>query len=173
MLREAGREADALALLESALQRQPDNLELLYETALLAERQGKPEVLEKRLKRLLELKPDHAHALNALGYSWADRNIHLAEAEALLVKAVQLAPEDRSSWTAWAGCSSVRASSTRRCRHLSAPMRSRPIRKLPPHLGEVLWRLERRDEARRLLKEAASRNPDSDVLAAVIKKLQP
>lgn len=173
LLREAGREADALALLESALQRQPDNLELLYETALLAERQGKPEVLEKRLKRLLELKPDHAHALNALGYSWADRNIHLAEAEALLIKAVRLAPEDPFIMDSMGWVLFRQGKLDEALQTLERAYAIKADPEIAAHLGEVLWRLERKDEARRLLKEAVGRNPDSDVLAAVIKKLQP
>ncbi len=173
LLREAGREPEALALLERALQRQPDNIELLYETALLAERQGKPEVLESRLKRLLVLKPEHAHALNALGYSWADRNVHLAEAEALLVKAVRLAPDDPFIMDSmgWLLYRQGKLDAALQTLERAYALKADP--EIAAHLGEVLWQLGRQDEARRLLKEAAGRNPESDVLAAIIKKLLP
>jgi len=173
LLREAGREPEALALLESALLRQPENLELLYETALLAERQGKPEVLESRLKKLLALKPDHAHALNALGYSWADRNIHLGEAEALLVKAVRLAPDDPFIMDSmgWVLYRQGKLNEALQILERAYALKADP--EIAAHLGEVLWRLERKDEARQLLDEAARRNPDNDVLAAAIKKLLP
>lgn len=88
LLREAGRHNDAYIVLDSALSVQPDNPELLYEAGLTAERIGKPELLETHLKHLLiTVKPDHAHALNALGYSLAERNIRLPEAHDLITKA--------------------------------------------------------------------------------------
>ena len=82
LLREAGRTADALAVLDAGLAAQPDQQELLYESALVAERLGRIDIFEARLKRLLQLKPDHAHALNAMGYSLAERNVRLDEAQA-------------------------------------------------------------------------------------------
>ena len=173
LLREAGHAGEALGLLENALGKQPDDADLLYESAMLADRLGKHELLERRLKHLLVLKPEHAHALNALGYSWADRNIHLVEAERLVAKAVQLAPEDpfimdSLGWVQY------------RQGHLGEALmtlkRAYGIRNDPEiaaHLGEVLWKLDRRDEARQVLEEAAQRNPDNEVLAGVIKKLLP
>ena len=80
LLREAGRHNEAYIVLDRALAAQPNDSELLYEAALTAERIGKPEILEMHLKHLLALKPDHAHALNALGYSLAERNQRLPEA---------------------------------------------------------------------------------------------
>ena len=94
LLRDAKREAEASVVLETALKLQPDNVELLYDSALLAERLGKKTVTETRLKRVLELKPNHAHAMNALGYTWADQNRRLDEADQLITKALALQPND-------------------------------------------------------------------------------
>lgn len=173
LLRDAGRETEALALLEGALARQPDNPELLYETALLSERQGKPEILEKRLKRLIELKPEHAHALNALGYSLAERNVRLDEAEKLISKAVSLAPEDPFIMDSlgWVQYRQGKLKEALQTLERAYTIKADP--EIAAHLGEVLWSLERKDEAKSLLREAARKNPENEVLAGVIKKLLP
>jgi tetratricopeptide (TPR) repeat protein len=173
LLREAGRGAEALSLLDNALLKQPDNTDLLYEVAMLADRQGKHELLERRLKHLLSLKPDHPQALNALGYSWADRNIHLGEAERLIAKAVQQAPEDPYIMDSlgWVFFRQGRLAESLKTLERAYGIQADP--EIAAHLGEVLWKLERKDEARQLLTEAARKNPENEVLGSVIKKLLP
>ena len=77
-----------------ALASAPDSVPLLYDTAMAAERLNQVAVMEKQLRRIIELKPDYAHAYNALGYSLADRNLRLPEALQLIEKAHALAPDD-------------------------------------------------------------------------------
>ena len=89
--REPAREA--FDLLGEALQKSPDQPDLLYDHALTAEKLDRFDVLESSLKRLIQLKPDHAHAYNALGYSFAERNMRLPEAKQLIEKALELAPD--------------------------------------------------------------------------------
>ena len=173
LLREAGRQNDAYIILETALTSQPDNLELLYETALTAERIGKPEILETHLKHLLKLKPDHAHALNAMGYSLAERNIRLPEAHELISKALSLMPDDpfimdSLGWVLYRQGKLPEALSTlEKCYGIKADP------EIAAHLGEVLWAMGRQDEARRILTSAAKLNPENEVLAAAIKKFKP
>jgi tetratricopeptide (TPR) repeat protein len=173
LLREANRQNDAYIVLETALTTQPDNPELLYETALTAERIGKPELLEKHLKHLLEIKPEHAHALNALGYSWTERNIRLPEARDLITKALSLSPEDpfimdSMGWVLFRQGNLPEALQT-----LENAYKLKADPEIAAHLGEVLWTANRKDDARRLLKDAAKANPDNEVLNDVIKKLLP
>ena len=173
LLREAGRHAEAFTLLETALKNQPDSPELLYESALTAERLGKPEVLEAHLTRLLKIAPEHAHALNALGYSWAERNIRLPEAHELISRALSLMPEDpfimdSLGWVLYRQGKLGEALTTlQRAYSLKADP------EIAAHIGELLWAMNRKDEARRLLSEAARQNPDSEVLNATLKKLLP
>ena len=173
LLREANRQNDAHVVLETALATQPDSLELLYEAALTAERIGKPDLLEKHLKRLLAIKPDNAQALNALGYSWTERNIHLPEARELITKALSLAPDDpfimdSMGWVLYRQGKLPEALQT-----LETAYKLRADPEIAAHLGEALWTANRRDDARRLLQDAAKANPDNEVLNDVIKKLLP
>lgn len=173
MLRDAKRYNDAYIALESGLTTQPDNPDLLYEAALTAERMGKPELLEAHLKQLLAHTPEHAHALNALGYSWAERNVNLAEAHDLIVKASALIPEDpfimdSLGWVLFRQGKLEAALQT-----LQNAYRIKADPEIAAHLAEVLWRLNRQAEAKRLLDTAQRQNPDNEVLANVIKKLQP
>ncbi len=173
LLREANRPNEAYIVLETALSTQPDNPELLYEAALSAERLGKPEILEKNLTRLIRLKPDHAHALNALGYSWADRNIRLTEAHELISRAAKLMPEDPFIMDSLGWVLYRQGKLTEALQTLERAYAIKADPEIAAHIGELLWQMNRKDEARRLLSDAARQNPDSDVLAATIKKLLP
>ena len=173
MLREAGRDSEAYELLEATLAKQPDNPELLYEAALTAERLGKPEVLEKHLGRLIELKPDHAHANNALGYSLAERNIRLDEAHKLIAHALALSPKDPFIMDSMGWVLFRQGKLPEALKTLQTAYGIKADPEIAAHLGEVLWAMGRKDEAARLLQEAAKKSPDNAVLAAALKKFQP
>lgn len=171
LLRETGQFEEAYALLDSAVKEQPGNEDILYEAALMAERVGKPEILEAHLTRLLSMKPDHPNALNALGYSWADRNIRLGEAETLIQKALEQRPGDpfimdSLGWVFFRQGKVDEALST-----LEKAYTIRADPEIAAHLGEVLWTKGRREDARKIMQEAATRHPGNDVLRDTIKKL--
>jgi tetratricopeptide (TPR) repeat protein len=173
LLREAGRPADAFAVLDAGLATQPDQVDLLYETALAAERAGQPEVMERHLRRLIELRPDHAHAYNALGYSLADRNLRLDEAAQLVDKALELAPEDpyildSRGWVLFRQGDSAGAAEV-----LKKAFGLRADPEIAAHLGEVLWALGRRDEAIDIWDKAAKASPGNETLTATIKRFKP
>jgi tetratricopeptide (TPR) repeat protein len=170
LLRDAGRHADAYAVLEQGLSQHPDQPDLLYETALTAEKTGHNDVLERNLRRLIELKPDHAHAYNALGYSLADRNERLDEAQQLIDKALQLAPEDpfildSKGWVLFRRGDAAGALDV-----LKKAFGIRADPEIAAHLGEVLWSLGRKAEAAKTWQDAAKANPGNDVLLGTIKK---
>ncbi|MDP2794211.1 MAG: tetratricopeptide repeat protein [Sulfurisoma sp.] len=173
LLREADRTVDALAVLDEGLAAQPDQPELLYESALVAERIGRIDTFESRLKRLLQLKPDHAHALNALGYSLAERNLRLDEAQQLIDRALALAPDDPFILDSKGWVRFRRGDSPGALDALQRAFAIRPDPEIAAHLGEVLWTLGRRDDATRTWSEAAKAHPGNDVLTATIKRFQP
>jgi len=173
LLREAGRPADAFAVLEGGLASTPDQPELLYEAALAAEKVGRTDTLEKYLRRLIEIKPDHAHAYNALGYSLADRGERLEEAGRLIDKALQITPDDpfildSKGWLLYR-CGDMSGALDVLQRALS--LRADP--EIAAHYGEVLWMLGRQDEAVKAWNEAAKTSPGNAALAATIKRFVP
>lgn len=173
LLREAGRVADAHAVLVDGLAQQPDQPELLYEVALLAEKLGRVDELESRLRRLIELRPDHAHALNALGYSLADRKTRLGEARELIERALALAPNDpfildSKGWVLFRQGETQAALDT-----LNQAFHLRPDPEIAAHLGEVLWVLGHQAEARQTWDKARQEHPANEVLAETVKRLAP
>jgi tetratricopeptide (TPR) repeat protein len=173
LLRDANRNGDAFALLGEALKRQPEQPELLYDYALTAEKLERFDLLETNLRRLIEVRPEHAHAYNALGYSFAERNQRLPEARKLIEKAVELAPEDyyildSLGWVQYREGDLKGAAAT-----LRRAYTGRPDAEIGAHLGEVLWQLGQRDEARRVWQEAVKTAPENETLSKTIKKFRP
>src|SRR5690606_29184803 len=80
LLSAAGQPEDAMVLISQALSVAPEDINLLYTRAMLAERLGDLNKLEQDLRTVIRLRPDHAEALNALGYTLADRTDRWAEA---------------------------------------------------------------------------------------------
>ncbi|MDA0234737.1 MAG: tetratricopeptide repeat protein, partial [Proteobacteria bacterium] len=139
ILRDAERPTEALALLDAALRENPEDTGLLYEAAMLAERIGRMDLLEARLRRVLELQPDHAHALNALGYSLADRGLRLDEAEALIARAHALMPQDPFILDSLGWVRFRRGDQVGALVHLERAYGMRKDAEIAAHLGEVLW----------------------------------
>jgi tetratricopeptide (TPR) repeat protein len=171
LLREAGNLQAAYAVLEAGLSSQPDNLELLYDAALTAERLGKPEILDIHLQHLLKLKPDHAHALNALGYSWAERSNRLPEAETLITKASKLMPDDPFIMDSlgWVLYRQGKLQEALKVLEKAYSIKADP--EIAGHLGELLLAMERKDDARLLLQNAAEQFPDNAIINGALKKL--
>ncbi|HYT48706.1 MAG TPA: tetratricopeptide repeat protein, partial [Burkholderiales bacterium] len=173
LLREADRHRDAYDMLGQALQKDPDQPELLYDYALTAEKLERFDVLESNLRKLIQVRPDHAHAYNALGYSFAERNTRLPEARKLIEKALELAPEDffiidSLGWVQYREGDLKGAADT-----LRRAYGGRPDAEIGAHLGEVLWVMGRRDEASRIWQEALKTAPDNETLLKTIKRLRP
>jgi tetratricopeptide (TPR) repeat protein len=164
ILREAGRAREAFDLLTAALAQAPDDPSLLYETAMAAEKLDRLDVMERNLRRLIELKPDDAHAYNALGYSLADRNLRLEEANALIGRALQLAPNDAYiiDSQGWVYYRMGKLPQARE--YLERAWQRKPHAEVGAHLGEVLWQLDERDAARRVWTEAAKLDPGNETL---------
>ena len=173
VLREAGRTDEAYAVLADGLAGHPDQPDLLYEAALLAERVGKLDVVEADLRRLIELKPDYAHAYNALGYSFADHNVHLDEAQRLIDKALQLSPDDPFILDSKGWVLFRRGDNGGALDALNKAFALRADPGIAAHLGEVLWAMGRKDEARKTWGDALKANPGNDVLVGTVKKFAP
>jgi tetratricopeptide (TPR) repeat protein len=164
VLREIKQWSEAYAVLEAASQRFPNDADLLYEQAMMAEKVGQLEAMEAQLRRVMTLKPDHAHAYNALGYSLADRNLRLTEAKTLIERALQLTPGDPFITDSLGWVEFRLGNRDEALRLLRQAYKARPDAEIGAHLGEVLWAMGQQDEARRIWAEASSRDATNDVL---------
>jgi tetratricopeptide (TPR) repeat protein len=173
LLRDARAWQETYDMLTSALERFPESYELLYDRAMAAERVGKLDVLEADLRRVIELKPDYAHAYNALGYTLADRTERLDEAYALIEKALKLSPEDPFILDSLGWVQYRRGNLEEALKNLKIAYGTRPDPEIAAHLGEVLWKLGQRDEASKVWKTALADNPDHEALLAVMQKFKP
>lgn len=173
LLREAGQTRDAFEFLDAQLETQPNQPEILYESALLAERIGKNDVLESYLRKLIQIKPDHAHAYNALGYSLADRNERIDEAHQLIAKALEYSPDDPFILDSMGWVLYRKGDLAGARKYLERAYGMRPDPEIAAHLGEVLWMQGERDGATRTWREAQKTHPDNDVLSKAIRKFLP
>ncbi len=172
LLRDANQPKTAFDLVGQALDRVPNNPELLYDYAMLAEKIERVDILEASLRKLIEIRPEHAHAYNALGYSLADRNQRLPEARELIEKALQLAPEDSFIIDSMGWVLYRMGKLKDSLGYLRRAFAGRPDPEIAAHLGEVLWAMGERVEAERVWGDATRESPDNETLANTIKRLK-
>jgi predicted Zn-dependent protease len=170
--REHNDTVGAFATLKSATERFKNDTDLIYEQAMMSEKLGRFAEMEVLLRRVIEIKPDHHHAYNALGYSFADRNVRLPEAKQLIEQALKLAPGeafiiDSLGWVEFRLGNLVEATRLLRQAHAG-----RPDAEISAHLGEVLWASGAQDEARHVFAEAAQREPRNEALRETMQRLK-
>ncbi len=172
LLRDANQPKTAFDLVGQALDRVPNNPELLYDYAMLAEKIERVDILEASLRKLIAIRPEHAHAYNALGYSLADRNQRLPEARELIEKALQLAPDDSFIIDSMGWVLFRMGNLKDSLGYLRRAFAGRPDPEIAAHLGEVLWAMGERAEAERVLGDATRESPDNETLVNTIKRLK-
>jgi tetratricopeptide (TPR) repeat protein len=163
---------EALALYATAISAYPDNPDLLYNRALFVVELGDFAWMERDLLKLLEEDPDHADALNALGYTLADRNERLDEAFAYVARALKLRPDspailDSMGWVLYRQGDLAQATS-----YLRRALQLNQDDEIAAHLGEVLWVSGRHADARAVWREGLEHTPDSDKIRSAIERLQ-
>ena len=172
VLRDVKLWSAAYDVLGEAVQRFPDDVDLLYEQAMMAEKLERFDAMEQLLRKVIAIKPDHAHAYNALGYSLADRRLRLAEAKALIQRALELMPGDPFITDSLGWVEFRLGNSEESLRLLRSAYASRPDAEIAVHLGEVLWAGGRRDAARQLWREAKGRDAGNEVLLDTLARLK-
>lgn len=173
ILRDAAEYREAFDLLSQAVEKMPNTPDLLYDLAMAAEKVDRLDVLEVNLRKLIELRPDHAHAYNALGYTLADRTDRLQEAHDLIDRALKLAPDDPFILDSMGWVLHRLGRTAEGHGYLERAFKLRPDPEIAAHLGEVLWVQGRREEAERIWRDALKAHPGNDVLRAVLKKFLP
>lgn len=149
----------------------PEDSELLYDQAMLAEKIGRFDTMEKLLRQIIARQPDYHHAYNALGYSMAERGQRLPEARQLISKALELAPGDPFI-TDSLGWVEFRMGNKAKARDLlETAFKARPDAEIAAHLGEVIWSMGERDKALGIWREGLRLNPENDSLKDTLKRL--
>lgn len=172
LLRDLGRYAEALQVYENAAQRFPDDVDLAYERAMTAEKAGRFDEMERLLRELIARAPDYAHAYNALGYALADRKQDLAQARKLILRAIELSPEDPfiQDSLGWVEYRLGNLAEARRV--LQAAYAKRPDAEIAAHLGEVLWASDQHDAALRIWRAGLNLQSDNETLQRTLDRFQ-
>lgn len=171
LLRDSGLYQEAFTLHQTLVDSHADDDEVLYEQALLAERTGQWDTMERLLRQVIARSPDFHHAKNALGYSLADRGIRLREARELLEQAIALAPGDPFI-TDSLGWLEYRSGNLGRAQELLAQaFDAQPDAEIAAHLGEVLWKLGQPQQARSIWQQGLQLDADSRTLKETIQRL--
>ncbi len=173
LLQDAHDYQGAYKVLNTALVGNPDSADLLYDVAMVAEKLDRLDEAESRLKRVIELKPDNAQALNALGYTLVDRTQRAAEGLKLIEKAHVLSPEDPFILDSM-GWAHFRLGNLEESeKFLRRALSERPDPEIAAHLGEVLWAKGERGRAREVWQSALKETPDNPVLLNTVRRLAP
>ena len=171
LLRDNKQFSEAYKLLSEASERSADDFDLAYDLAMVAEKLGKIEEMERLLRVVISSKPDYHPAYNALGYSLAERNIRLTEAKQLVLKALDLAPGDPFIMDSlgWVEFRSGNLEESRRI--LQSAFDIKPDAEIAAHLGEVLWAMDRKIQALTIWKEGKKLNAENETLQETLKRL--
>ena len=150
-----------------------DDTDLIYEQAMLAEKLNKLDEMEKLLRKVIAQNPSYYNAYNALGFSLADRNIRLPEAKQLIVKALTFAPDDPfiTDSLGWVEFRLGNLSSA--LNYLQKAYKDRADAEIAAHLGEVLWKMKRTDEAIKIWREGLNTAPNNETLQETLQRLKP
>lgn len=146
--------------------------EFKFDYALLAEKMGNTLLMEQLLKEAIKLKPDYALAYNALGYSYADRNIKLQEAKKYIEIALSIQPNnhyilDSMGWVYFRlGDLDIAYQFVKKAYDIKADP------EIAAHLGEILWKQGKQIEAKRIWNESLTINPSNTVLVETSQRLQ-
>ncbi len=172
LLRDVKQYKLAYDTLGQALVKTPDDPELLYDQAMMAEKLNSLDEMERLLRKVIALKPDYHHAYNALGYSLAERNLRLPEAKELIRQALVYAPtdpfiRDSMGWVEFRMGNKAEAATI-----FEAAYKAKPDAEIAAHYGEVLWSLGQRERAIAIWKEGKMINPENETLLETLKRLR-
>ena len=157
--------------LQQALKQYPDDLNLLYSRAMLAEKRNDLDQMERDLRAIIKREPDNAMALNALGYTLSDRTTRYTEAKALIQQAYDLNPDDPAVLDSLGWVNYRLGNLDEAERLLRQALERFPDQEVAAHLGEVLWANGKQREAKKIWGTFLKENPDSPILRKTILRL--
>jgi tetratricopeptide (TPR) repeat protein len=165
-----GMQGEVFDLLDGALASDPTNVDLLYFRAMTGQTFERLDILERDLYQIIDMDPQNADALNALGYTLTDQTDRHDEALGLIERALVIRP-DEAAFIDSLGWAQYRLGNfSAAVEHLRRALALFPNDEVAAHLGEALWALGNTKEAKKVWQEALKRTPDSDILLRVIEK---
>ncbi len=150
----------------------PQDTDLIYDQAMMAEKLGQLPDMERLLRRVISIKPDAYNAYNALGYSFADRNVRLAEAKQLIQKALEFVPDDPYIQDSLAWVEFRMGNNTEAAKIFAGAFQAKPDAEIAAHYGEVLWTLGQRDKALGIWRQGQLLNPENETLVETLRRLK-
>lgn len=168
---DAGQTEGALASLDRGLQLVPDSINLLYSRAMLYTQLDDLNKAERDFLLILELRPNNAAALNAFGYTLADRTDRLEEAYTYISRALSITPDDPAVLDSMGWVEYRLGNLEQALEKLQAAMAILPDHEIAAHLGEVLWITGKKQEAVRVWKKGLESNPTSTVIESTLQRL--
>ena len=172
LLRDSKQFLAAHELLSMAVLRDPQDNDMLYELAMLDEKLNRLDDMEQRLRELIRRLPEQPHAYNALGYSLADRNLRLGEAKQLIVRALELAPNDPAITDSLGWVEFRLGNLPVALALLKKAYTSQSDPEIAAHMGEVLWQLNQRDDAMKIWREGMQKGGDTETLRETLRRLK-
>ena len=172
LLRDLKQNKLAYDLLAQATTAAPNDTDLLYDQAMMAEKLDQLPEMERLLRRIIEIKPDAYSAYNALGYSLADRNTRLPEAKKLIQKALEFVPNDPYIRDSLAWVEFRMGNLVESAKIFADAFKSKPDAEIAAHYGEVLWAMGQRDKALSIWREGQLLNPENETLLETLKRLK-
>lgn len=169
-LREHKQAAEAYTLVKAALDAQADDADLMSELAMVTEKLQRFDEMEHLLKQLIKARPQDPQAFNALGYSLADRKIRLDEARSLIEQAVMLVPKDPYIQDSLGWVAFRQGKVTEALQILQTAYKAKPDAEIAAHLGEVLWALDKTQEAASIWREGLLLKADNETLLDTLKR---
>lgn len=172
-LREANQHEESFKALAQGLIKFPNNPELIYQSALTADKLNKLDTFESLMRKLIGIEPNNAHAYNALGYSFLERNVRIVEGMSLVSKAYQIAPSDAAIIDSMGWGYFRLGQYDQSVEFLRRAYKINTDSEIAAHLGEALWMSGNKEEAHKLLVDSLALHPSSDVLKSTLKRLKP
>ncbi len=171
ILAHAGETKDAMQLLNEAVAQAPDSTSLRYARAMLSEQQDDLVFMEKELRIILAAEPNNITALNALGYTLADRTTRYTEALELVSRALELQPNEPAILDSMGWVLFRTGRYDESVQYLSRAYANFPDPEVASHLGEVLWVKGDKDAAMAVWQGALLRDPNHPKLLGTLNRL--
>ncbi len=173
VLSEHGFETELFDLMDLAVADDPGNIDLLYYRAMAGQKFDRLDVLERDLRRIIDIDPMNADALNALGYTLTDQTDRHEEALVLIQKALAIRPDEAAFIDSLGWVMYRLGHFEEAIVHLRRALELFQNDEVAAHLGEVLWVVGDESGARKVWQEALEYAPDSDLLKRVIERFIP